>query len=454
MLDVKSLLKWKKRLKTITKLALPSRSLKYFPPAFTLRDPILSLVHRNRLNGNRCALFLFHLEQAPFLNAASAEDERVFYLKLQALFEHTVRRFLREEDILGMKSLRAGDIAVFVRFRQDADYDHIHFELSAMTRRLEETMIKQSGSHSLLAFGTGAVLIDNETVDMQEAMLSAFDHATAIATKRVSTHFALHRELLMDIIRNESISVVTQPIMCLRTGEVFGWELLSRGPRHSPLHAPTDLFALAHEANQLTEIEALVIKKALNEIAERHIQEQVFINITPVTLGDPRLLERILEWMQAYPQISPQQIIFEITERQAVNDFTQMAAIVAAYRAHGFRFAVDDAGAGYSSLQSITELTPDMIKIDRSVIQNIDSASVKQTLLQALVFFAKAVNCRIIAEGVEREEEANVLFRNDVHMGQGYYFARPEPMPSGDSRERHYAGAKEKVIRHLQASSA
>jgi len=86
---------------------------------------------------------------------------------------------------------------------------------------------------------------------------------------------------------------------------------------------------------------------------------------------------------------------------------------------------VDDAGSGYSSLQWIGELVPELIKIDRSVIKHVDQIAIKESLLRAIVMAAREMNCEIVAEGVEREEEADILFKLEVDMGQGYYFARP-----------------------------
>jgi EAL domain-containing protein (putative c-di-GMP-specific phosphodiesterase class I) len=123
-----------------------------------------------------------------------------------------------------------------------------------------------------------------------------------------------------------------------------------------------------------------------------------------------------------------------------------MGAILSKFRSYGFRFAIDDAGAGYSSLQSISELIPDIIKIDKSVIQNIDQVAVKQSILRALLLFASDIKCQVVAEGIEREEEANILLDHQVKMGQGYYFAKPERMQF-DYARTHVPHLKEKIMK-------
>ncbi|MNP23542.1 Phytochrome-like protein cph2 [compost metagenome] len=211
------------------------------------------------------------------------------------------------------------------------------------------------------------------------------------------------------------------------------------------------MFEFADQTDLLPQLEWLVIQKAIREITERQIKEQVFINITPVSLSDPQLLGRLLELLKL-AGLDSSQIIFEITERHSINDFEQMASIVRSYRTQGFRFAVDDAGSGYSSLQSISELIPDIIKIDKSVIRNIDREAVKVAMLRSLLYFAENINCTVIAEGVEREEEANVLLQNQVHMGQGYYFARPQPFEHGRNVIQ-FQSLKEKIIHMRKAAS-
>jgi EAL domain-containing protein (putative c-di-GMP-specific phosphodiesterase class I) len=288
----------------------------------------------------------------------------------------------------------------------------------------------------------------------EAAIRSSYHYALAIATKKLPSYFSKSKQELLDIIHKENIAVLAQPIMNLNSGEIFGWEILARGPLNSAFHTPTELFDFAYQADILSKMEFIVIKKTFEEINNRKIKEQVFINVTPVTLCHPLFLNQLLAVLSKYPDISATQIVLEITERHAIRDFTYMGALMANYRSHGFRFAVDDAGAGYSSLQSISELIPDIIKIDRSVIQNIDQLVVKQFLLRALLLFAENINCQVIAEGVESQEEADVLYDMQVQMGQGFYFARPEPLVASQERIQQFRSVTEKIQQKRQVYSA
>jgi EAL domain-containing protein (putative c-di-GMP-specific phosphodiesterase class I) len=326
-------------------------------------------------------------------------------------------------------------------------YEDLHQKEVLFRKDVEQNLnlYMEQQIQSRMKFQSGSMIVGHSAEYTEAAIQAAYYYVLSVATERLPSHFAPYRQRLLQIIEDKAIYVLTQPIMCLENGEIFGWEVLTRGPQHSPFHTPTELFEFAYQADLLQELEYLVLEKALQEISVRSISEQVFINITPVTLIQPTLLTFLLSCLKRYPEILASQIVFEITERHTIRDYEQMGAILRNYRSYGFRFAVDDAGAGYSSLQSISELIPDIIKIDKSVIQNIDQVAVKRSILRALLLFASDIKCQVIAEGIERKEEANILFDHHVKMGQGYYFAKPERMQF-DYARTHVPHLKEKII--------
>jgi EAL domain-containing protein (putative c-di-GMP-specific phosphodiesterase class I) len=323
-----------------------------------------------------------------------------------------------------------------------------------LVKAIEAALNPIYGSHIHDLQGGCCMLDDMGTEpDSAIAMESAVQYAMAVASKKLPAHFSKMRDRLKSIVDSEEILVLAQPIMNLKQGDIIGWEILTRGPVNTPYHLPAELFEFAYEADLLPKLELIVMNKAFQEIAERNIQEQVFINITPVSLGLPYFLNEVLNKLSRFPQISPSQIVFEITERHSIRDFAHMGSILAEYRAFGFRFAVDDAGSGYSSLQTISELIPDIIKIDKSVISNIDQVAVKQLLLKALVLFAQNINCQVIAEGVEREEESDMLQSLEVPMGQGFYFAKPESISHHRERVVHFSELKRKLLKPKVSSA-
>jgi len=121
-------------------------------------------------------------------------------------------------------------------------------------------------------------------------------------------------------------------------------------------------------------------------------------------------------------------IVIELTEHAAVDDYGSLGMAIDKLRRRGIRLAIDDAGAGYSGLQHILKLRPDLIKLDLALTRNIDTDVTRRALASALVNFAGATDCKIIAEGVETEFELQCLKDLGVQNAQGYYLGRPSPL--------------------------
>ncbi|HSU97280.1 MAG TPA: EAL domain-containing protein, partial [Gemmatimonadaceae bacterium] len=121
-------------------------------------------------------------------------------------------------------------------------------------------------------------------------------------------------------------------------------------------------------------------------------------------------------------------VVIEITERTAIKDYPKFRERLRTFRDRGFRFAVDDAGSGYAGLGSIANLEPDFIKLDISLINGIDTNFIKQDLVATLVRFANDQGAMVIAEGVEYEQEYEVVKSLGVHLVQGFYLHRPQQL--------------------------
>jgi EAL domain-containing protein (putative c-di-GMP-specific phosphodiesterase class I) len=424
------------------------RNVSFFSSEYTVKDPVLDKVCRIRKQGHHCVLILLNLDNFSHMLYPGHYDQiliaqRMICQKLNELLPV----FFNEDDIIGITQFHGEDYCVFLRIPNIELYLDIHYKALLIRDELEKRLETATHKHNngKLTFGVGFFIMEKEPASTWLSISIAFHYAQAIATKKLPVNFDYTRKQLLDIIAKEEIVVLCQPIMDLRSGDIFGWEMLARGPINSPFYRPTDLFEFAFQADLLAQMEFIVIKKALKEIVEKPVREQVFINLTSETLIRPFFYEQLVEYLSLFPSVQPSQIVFEITERHAIRDYTQMSLIMKQYRELGFRFALDDAGSGYASLQSISELIPDIIKIDRSIIQNIDQGLVKQSLLKALMKFAEDINCEVIAEGIETEQEADILYQHSVTMAQGYYFAKPAPLFSGSRHRAHYKELKEKI---------
>ncbi len=236
--------------------------------------------------------------------------------------------------------------------------------------------------------------------------------------------------VLKKIIADKSISVVYQPIVDIENKKIIGYEALSRGPKESELYNPEILFGIAEEADLVWELERICREKALSNIHNMEEDKYIFLNNEPSVIYDPKF--KALEIIKKL-DISPERVILEITERTAIEDFQAFKKALQYFKSVGFKISIDDAGAGYASLQSIALLSPDFIKFDINLIKNIDNNLIKQNLISALLDIANRINADVIAEGVETKNEAETISRLGVKFAQGFYYAKPAyPFPEVD----------------------
>jgi EAL domain-containing protein (putative c-di-GMP-specific phosphodiesterase class I)/GGDEF domain-containing protein len=228
---------------------------------------------------------------------------------------------------------------------------------------------------------------------------------------------------LKQTIRDEAVFIEYHPIMVTATEEVYGFEALARGVSRE-LRSPEVLFEVAEEANMVWELSRLLRRRAVEGIIDDLLDGQfLFLNIDPHDFNDPTFRTMKPEDLGI---TDPSRVVLEITERTAIKDYPRFQEHLAYFRNMGFRFAVDDAGSGYAGLGSIANLAPDYIKLDISLISNIDTNFLKQNLVETMVQFAEGQGATLIAEGVERREEFETVRDLGVHLTQGFLFHRPK----------------------------
>jgi EAL domain-containing protein (putative c-di-GMP-specific phosphodiesterase class I) len=232
-------------------------------------------------------------------------------------------------------------------------------------------------------------------------------------------------EVLDDIIENGTITTVYQPIVSLIDATVIGYEALSRGPRGSLLESPDKLFKTAYEHNRTWDLELLCRVKAIERAYNLEKNKYLFINVDPHIFKDEKFTKGLTKEFLTKHSISPESIIFEITEKTCIEDYTNFKAALNNYVEQGYKIAIDDMGSGYSGLKMLTETKPHYVKIDMDLIRNINEDTFKQSLLECFVKLAEVTNMKLIAEGIETEEELSTLIKLGVYAGQGYYLGIP-----------------------------
>jgi EAL domain-containing protein (putative c-di-GMP-specific phosphodiesterase class I) len=253
--------------------------------------------------------------------------------------------------------------------------------------------------------------------------LSAVADFAAIAAAVLGPAFSRRAQVeqarrhIREIVERRSFHPVFQPIVDLKSGDVIGHEALTRFSDGMP---PDQQFAHAGALGLGVELEIAALRAALEAAVALPQPAFLNVNVSPATIlaGEP--LASIVR-QHAGP------LVLEITEHEAVSDYAGLRAAVAALGPE-IKIAVDDAGAGFSSMRHILELRPDFVKIDRSLVAEIERDPARQAFLGGLRQFADSIDCRLVAEGIETDPELATLRLLGMHTGQGYLLGRPVPI--------------------------
>lgn len=243
--------------------------------------------------------------------------------------------------------------------------------------------------------------------------------ATGLIEKNLSKSISRNhaKSAIEQIISDNDISMYFQPIYNLRHNKIAGFESLARFFT-TPYKTPDVWFKEAKKVGLNEALEMLAIKNAVTNIAKFNNSTYIAINCSP-----SHILSGALE--NTLQNIDCTRLVLEITEHSPISDYEKMRTSLRPLRNRGLRLAIDDVGAGFSSFQHILELEADIIKLDISLTQNINTDDRKFLLAKALCGFAKAIDCTIVAEGIETEEELNSLRKLNVDSVQGYFIGRP-----------------------------
>jgi EAL domain-containing protein (putative c-di-GMP-specific phosphodiesterase class I) len=213
------------------------------------------------------------------------------------------------------------------------------------------------------------------------------------------------------------VTSAVQPVVRPADQIVVGYEALARMPIE-PTRPPDWWLARAEEfgLRRKLEIACLAAAASLGPTPDGRL---LFVNASPSTLADPAAL--------ALVDSLPERVVIELTEQEAVLDYGELRTHLSRWLSRGLRIAIDDTGAGYSSLRHVIELAPDFLKLDRELIRGLDQDRSRRALVRSVVAFAREVGTSIIAEGVETASELEVLREAGVHLVQGFLLARPGP---------------------------
>jgi EAL domain-containing protein (putative c-di-GMP-specific phosphodiesterase class I) len=223
------------------------------------------------------------------------------------------------------------------------------------------------------------------------------------------------RPLLAD---PDDLTLVFQPIVGLETGGIAGYEALARFPGAA---GPDVWFAAAAEAGVAAELEALAIHKALAVVPRLPDNTFLTVNVSPHLLGTTPVQE-------ALGTGDLHRVVVELTEHTPVDDLVALRRQTDELRARGALIALDDAGSGYSGLQQMAVLRPQMVKLDRALVADADADPVRMALAEMVGEFAGRIDAWLLAEGVETAAELAAFAQLGVPLAQGWLLGRPSPV--------------------------
>jgi diguanylate cyclase (GGDEF)-like protein len=293
--------------------------------------------------------------------------------------------------------------------------------------------------HALLADGRGSALARVDFAVLHDELATQLDAALIDALARHSHHprqfldrvrtcevLAGQRAELEELLAGGALRFAFQPIVDPRTHETHAFEALCRAatPR---FRDPARLFDSALHLGLLNRLGRLTRRLAVAHLVQLPAPIKLFLNLHPAEVDDPELL-------RLASRADASRVVFEITEQGAIVDHESFGAQLVRLAAHGYRIAIDDLGAGYARLHTLTLPTPEYIKIDMSIVRGVDRAPRRTRLLRRMVEFADDIGVQLIAEGVETEAEAEAVATLGCHLAQGYYFGRPQFTPEFPAR--------------------
>jgi len=353
---------------------------------------------------------------------------------LRTLVRETLRVDLGDKDLIVGGPTDPDELAVlFLRARRD---DRFYRErLPELVERLSERLAHE-GQKIVHPFEREApevpighaTIFHNPGLGRERQVLSLF----ALAREDAALNGAIARRdrhrLFLDLVLAEDLAVLYEPIVNLTTREVLGYEALVRGPWKTELHSPGRLFQLASETGLAFELDCLCRRMALRGARGLEPGRKLFLNCLPTAIHDPAFRGDALREGLEQHRLRPEDVVFEISERESIENFAVFREARDHYKELGFQIALDDTGVAYASLEAVMELAPDFIKVDLSLVRDIDADPPRQELMRALHAVAGKLGSQVIAEGIETSQELETLQSLGIPFGQGYLFGRAAPL--------------------------
>lgn len=247
----------------------------------------------------------------------------------------------------------------------------------------------------------------------------------------ITMPLSYQEESLNYILENKLIYPVFQPIISLQSGDVLGFEALSRISQEGLFDNVELMFRFAEQSGNVWMLEQLCRQSILKELSKQKeifdsYHAKLFMNVNPNVLHDAKFQAGFTKEYTRRYGIDTDRITFEVTEREQIENETSFINAIEHYKSQNYQIAIDDVGSAYAGLNRICNLLPEYIKLDISLVRNVYANSTKYALIKGLVEFSVNSGIYLIAEGIETQKELETLIDLGVQYGQGYFLSRPD----------------------------
>lgn len=338
---------------------------------------------------------------------------------------------LSPESLAALDRVAGTGFLVFIgetKQHKEPQRDDMRAVADKLARRLRRQFKRKefAGLNPALEFSVGHAWIALDSFKRFERQVyAAIEEASSYEEDRQRRRRAAWTDEARRIVEEAAVESLLQPIVKLDSREVVGYEALARGPEGSPLHSPRALFEWCGRAGVETALDRVCCAAAIRSAPALSRSGKLFVNALAPTMDSPEeTVEDLLRWLDE-AAFAPADLVVEFSERGADEDPDRFSRVLERLKREKIGVALDDVGTGYATQAILERTEPNYLKLDVSLVREIQTHLIKQDLLLSLTRIAGRIGAEVIGEGVETEEEARALLDAGTGLAQGYLFAAP-----------------------------
>ncbi|RUM49811.1 MAG: hypothetical protein DSY47_02880, partial [Hydrogenothermus sp.] len=354
-------------------------------------------------------------------------------------------RFLVEVSNILRSSVRPGDIVAryggdeFVIVLPETDEKGAHLVAKRILKNVENHFIKTPDGKIInpkISIGVSTYPEHTDNVEdlfsladtmMYKAKSAGKGQIKLPTNKDIEEFFNKEKHIsiiLSEAINKKEIIPYFQPILNIKTGKIEAYEVLSRIEYNGEIIPASNFIEIAEKTGMIFNMDLILLENVFKKIKDRN--EKFFFNLSPKALVFSDYLNKVNNLVKEY-NINPENIVFEITERDTVRNLSILQKFVLELKESGFKFAIDDFGSGFSSFYYVKEFAIDFIKIEGEFIKNLINDKKDKAFVESIVTLSKRLDIKTVAEFIENKSVFEAVKELDVDYAQGYYIGKPSP---------------------------